>query len=50
MKGYTAVQKKLLVLIYTLWKKDKEFEENYKDGKYQKEEQDSSLVGWEQAC
>ena len=50
MKSYTAVQKKLLVMIYTLWKKDEEFIENYKDGKYQNEEQDSSLVGLEQAC
>ena len=37
-------------MIYTLWKKDEEFIENYKDGKYQNEEQDSSLVGLEQAC
>ncbi len=29
MKGYVAVQRKLLVLIYTLWKKDMEFDPNY---------------------
>ena len=29
MKGYTAVQRKLLVLIYVLWKKDEEFDPNY---------------------
>lgn len=30
MKGYVAVQKKLLVMIYTLWKKDQPFNENQK--------------------
>lgn len=29
MKGYVAVQRKLLILIYTLWKKDEEFDANY---------------------
>lgn len=29
MKGYTAVQKKLLVIMYTLWKNDVPFDENY---------------------
>lgn len=29
MKGYVAVQRKLLCLIYTLWKNDTVFEENY---------------------
>lgn len=29
MKAYTAVQKKLLVIIYTLWKNDVPFDENY---------------------
>jgi len=29
MKGYVAVQRKLLVLIYTLWKNDMEFDPNY---------------------
>jgi transposase len=29
MKAYVAVQKKLLCLIYTLWKKDTAFEANY---------------------
>jgi transposase len=28
MKGYVAVQKKLLVIIYTLWKKDEPFNQN----------------------
>jgi transposase len=30
MKSYTAVQRKLLLLIYTLWKKDLEYDPNYK--------------------
>lgn len=30
MKGYTAVQRKLLILIYTLWKKNEAFDPNYK--------------------
>lgn len=29
MKGYVAVQKKLLILIYTLWKKDEIFDKNH---------------------
>jgi transposase len=33
MKGYTAVQRKLLVLIYILWTKDEEFDPNYRANK-----------------
>ncbi len=33
MKGYTAVQRKLLVLIYVLWKKDEAFDPNYQTKK-----------------
>jgi len=29
MKAYVAVQKKLLVFIYTLWKKNEAFDENH---------------------
>lgn len=29
MKGYVAVQKKLLVIIYSLWKKDEVYDDNY---------------------
>jgi len=29
MKGYVAVQKKVLILIYTLWKNDLEYDPNY---------------------
>lgn len=49
MKSYTAVQKKLLVLIYTLWKKEEKFIENHRQVNTRKEEQDSSLVGLAQA-
>lgn len=36
MKGYTAVQRKLLVLIYTLWKKNEAYDPNYKNGNVHK--------------
>ena len=32
MKGYVAVQKKLLLVMYTLWKKDEAFDKNYEVG------------------
>ena len=31
MKAYVAVQKKLLLMIYTLWKKDQAYEAEYKN-------------------
>ncbi|MFT3945690.1 MAG: transposase [Agriterribacter sp.] len=31
MKAYTAVQKKILEIIYVLWKKDQAFDPNYQD-------------------
>jgi transposase len=31
MKGYVAVQRELLCLIYALWKKNEKYERNYKD-------------------
>jgi len=31
MKGYVAVQRKLLSLIYALWKKDQAFDANYQE-------------------
>lgn len=37
MKGYTAVQKKLLVLIYTLWKKDEAYNPWYHQTSRRKE-------------
>lgn len=33
MKGYTAIQRKLLVLIYTLWKKDQAYDPHYNERK-----------------
>lgn len=39
MKGYVAVQRKLLCLIYTLWKNDTVFEENYGDEQVQDNQQ-----------
>jgi transposase len=35
MKSIVAVQKKLLVLIYALWKKNVEYNDNYLDGNFQ---------------
>ena len=29
MKSYVAIQRKLLILVYTLWKKNEKFDENY---------------------
>jgi len=29
MKGYTAIQKKLLIIIYTLWKKKEAYDPEY---------------------
>ncbi len=31
MVGATAIQRKMLVLIYTLWKKDEEYVEDYEN-------------------
>lgn len=31
MKGYVAVQKKLLIVMYTLWKNDQPYNKNYED-------------------
>lgn len=36
MKGYVAVQRKLLILIYTLWKKNEKYEKNYMEKKQDK--------------
>ena len=44
MKGYTAVQKKLLVVIYTLWNKDEAFDLNYQDKKSGEAELEPSLA------
>lgn len=44
MKAYTAVQKKLLEFIYTLWKKDEAFDPTYQDKKSRDEEPAPSLA------
>lgn len=45
MKGYTAVQKKLLIIIYTLWKKNEPFIERHKEDKTSGEmEKEPALV------
>lgn len=44
MKGYTAVQKKLLIVIYTLWKKDEAFELNYQEKISKEVEQEPSFA------
>ena len=51
MKSYVAVQKKLLVIIYALWKHNKPYELNHEQRKHtgEKEQVPSSLLGLEQA-
>ncbi|MGI8580699.1 MAG: transposase, partial [Chitinophagaceae bacterium] len=44
MKAYTAVQKKLLEFIYTLWKKDEAFDPGYQDKKSRDEKPAPSLA------
>lgn len=43
-KAYTAVQKKLLIVIYILWKKGEAFDKNYKDKKSREVELESSFT------
>lgn len=45
MKTYTAIQKKILILIYTLWKKNEYYNPNIQE----QEQVLSSLVGFEKA-
>jgi len=45
MKSYVAVQKKLLVLVYTLWKKNVAFTENYLTENTKEREQVSTSLG-----
>ena len=44
MKAYTAVQKKLLEYIYTLWKKDEAFDPGYQDKKSRDAEPEPSFT------
>ena len=45
MKGYVAVQRKLLCIMYTLWKTDEVYDPKKKDGISKKEESESPLSG-----
>ena len=47
MQAYVALQKKLLVLIYTLWKKHEPYDENYQQKKENSQHQEAgaSLLG-----
>ena len=47
MQAYVALQKKLLVLIYTLWKKNEKYDEKYQQKKndIQSQEAGASLLG-----
>lgn len=44
MKAYTAVQRKLLVIIYTLWKKGEDFKLDFQDAISREMEQKTSLA------
>lgn len=43
MKGYVAVQRELLCLIYALWKKNEKYERNYKNEHPEKQSRSSSF-------
>lgn len=43
MKSYVAVQKKLLTIIFALWKRDETFDENYVQRKYTEEQKTAGL-------
>jgi transposase len=43
MKGYVAVQRELLCLIYALWKKNEKYERNYKNGHPEMQSRSSSF-------
>lgn len=43
MKGYVAVQRELLSLIYTLWKKNEKYERNYENKHPEKQSRSSSF-------
>lgn len=46
MKSYVAVQKKMLTIIYALWKKNEAFEENYGLKKHTGEQAPVSPLGY----
>ncbi|MBB1644625.1 hypothetical protein A9970_11730 [Sphingobacterium sp. UME9] len=43
MKSYVAVQKKLLVVIFSLWKRNEEYNPNHQNINYKEQESDFSL-------
>ena len=47
MKSYVAVQKKLLIMIYHIWKKNERFEPNYQKSIQEKEQKFFSLFAFE---
>ena len=49
MKSYVAVQKKLLVMIYHLWKKNEEYNSDYEINIQEKEQELSSLYAFEKS-
>ncbi len=49
MKSYVAVQKKLLVMIYHLWKKQEEYNADYEKNIREKEQVSSSLSAFEES-
>lgn len=44
MKGYVAVQKKLLTIMYALWKKNEAFYENYKPKSDTSDNEESNVL------
>lgn len=49
MKSYVAVQKKLLVMIYQLWKKNEKYNPEFEINIQEKEQEFSSLLGFAKA-
>lgn len=47
MKSYVAVQKKSLIVIYHIWKKNERFEPNYQKSIQEKEQKFFSLSAFE---
>ena len=47
MKSYVAVQKKLLVMVYHLWKKNERYDPDYQINIQKKEQEFSSLLAFE---
>lgn len=47
MKSYVAVQKKLLVMVYHLWKKNERYDPDYQINIQEKEQEFSSLLAFE---